>query len=120
MNKLKKLKWLLLIPGIGIILVYFYIYKKNKTKPKFIKKHNLSYFLVGLTFVIGFIIFALILRLINNFIDIRDFALAYGVYFGLLFGYYIADIPCYIYMKKFINDFENLNNNDNVNNENCS
>lgn len=119
MKTFNRLKWFLLIPFLGITILVFYIYFKNrwgKIIPTI--KYFLYLFLHGLTFFIGFVVFALCFRLVNMLIDIKlEEYLYLLLYIDFILSYYLTVIPCYIFSKKFFVKMDEYNEMQNECNE---
>ena len=103
MYNLKKLRFLFFIPVWGVVINFFYINKNMYNDSSFSKKNYTIYqFLIVLTFFLGFVFSVLIMRIINNFVNIRPFFTNYGVYVGFIFAGYLINFPCIMYIRKHI------------------
>lgn len=98
---LKKMRFLFFIPVWGVVIHVFYFYFKLENSYQKKKLYNYL-FLFGLTYTIGVITVAFIMRLIDVFINIDEFFSDYGTYVAQAIAGYLINIPCLIYIRKYV------------------
>ena len=108
-----RLKWFLIIPFFGstIDLLILRIMRKKDSLIS-LKQLFLYALLSYLTFLAGAVIFVLILGLINKIVPVPYFLKKYCVIFALIFGGYLENIVCFLYLRKLEKAEEKSNMND--------
>ena len=115
MDNLKKMKFLLLLPITGSIILMTYLkFKSHKITYIKLKHWILIGFLIGIIFWLVMIsVFALISTIITHYTVMNDSLSIVAHVVSFIVAGYLANIPCLIYVNSIlkISKNENLNNN---------
>lgn len=111
MDKLKKMRLLLLLPVWGSLIIMAYL--KFKSHSITYIKHKRWFFVccsMVLMFFVGHLLFAIILTIINKFVDVTYFvSTTWAAVVAATIGGYLANTLCLLYVNSILNKSKSEN-----------
>lgn len=108
MKLFKKLRWLLILPELGVTILIIYIFIKNRKIKIYSDKQWLLFVLIcSLSMIFGVIVITVCLSVMNKIYHILD-NINEQLLNALivLTASYLITVPCYIFSKKFFIRFD--------------